>query len=216
MPKTIPFSGKHICVRVRIDVRLPLKLYKKFKTMEGFSMKAIFRYERMSIYCFVCGIIGHGEKSCPKVFALVEANQEVVRGWGPDLRVQMGRTASSGNTWWLRDEQGGGGAVAATASEARVDPPENPGLNAAGSDQGNPIPVNSGLGEHGRESGLLPFSFPNISGAMQNPIFHAGQSSQIAIVELDLSRVECKKRKTGFLDRALVSVDDMGSSLVNQ
>lgn len=79
----------------------PLKRYKKFKTAEGAGMEVIFKFERLPNYCFICGIIDHGENSCPKAFALDDAAQEVI---GPKLWAQMGKKNPSVNTRWLHDE----------------------------------------------------------------------------------------------------------------
>lgn len=49
-------------IRVTIQVSKPLKRCMKIK-MEGGNWSWInFKYERLSTYCFVCGILGHSDK----------------------------------------------------------------------------------------------------------------------------------------------------------
>ncbi|MCI08776.1 DUF4283 domain protein, partial [Trifolium medium] len=50
---------KYMCVRVLVDVRLPLKRYKKIKKPEGESSIVYFKYERLGTFCYVCGLLGH-------------------------------------------------------------------------------------------------------------------------------------------------------------
>lgn len=46
-------------IKVKVDIRLPLKKDKKVKKA-GEEWKVVqFKYERLEIFCFVCGMLGH-------------------------------------------------------------------------------------------------------------------------------------------------------------
>jgi 14-3-3 protein epsilon len=51
-------------IRVKIDVRLPLKKDTKVMNKEGQWCDVKFKYEKLGIFCFVCGIMGHAENKC--------------------------------------------------------------------------------------------------------------------------------------------------------
>ncbi|MCI04686.1 hypothetical protein A2U01_0025733, partial [Trifolium medium] len=93
---------KYMRLRVLVDIRLPLKKSKKIKKPGGESKVVIFKYERLGTYCYICGMLGHSEMHCPKLF---DAPDVVLkREWGPELRAEMGRKQSGGASKWLRDE----------------------------------------------------------------------------------------------------------------
>ncbi|MBA0644384.1 hypothetical protein Goklo_028553 [Gossypium klotzschianum] len=60
---SIPFLSQatHMCIRVRLDVTAPLKRKKQIKMGEAVSIFAHFKYEKLSLFCFICGKLGHGE-----------------------------------------------------------------------------------------------------------------------------------------------------------
>ncbi|KAA3467263.1 nucleolin-like [Gossypium australe] len=48
-----------------LDVRKPLKRRKKVMLSETTVSYAKFRYEKLTLFCFLCGCLGHGENFCP-------------------------------------------------------------------------------------------------------------------------------------------------------
>ncbi|MBA0568542.1 hypothetical protein Golob_006033 [Gossypium lobatum] len=54
-----------IRIRVRINVRKPLKRKKKRVLPNGESVYVRFEYEKITLFCFLCGKLGHGESFCP-------------------------------------------------------------------------------------------------------------------------------------------------------
>lgn len=52
-------------IRVQIDVRQPLKTRKKIKLSESNFTYAKFKYEKLTLFCFLCGCLGHGDSFCP-------------------------------------------------------------------------------------------------------------------------------------------------------
>jgi hypothetical protein len=93
---------KYMRIRVLVDIRMPLKKSKKIKKAGGDSVLVHFKYERLGTFCYVCGLLGHSENKCPTLFE--KETTTVMRGWGPDLRADMGRRHRS-ESKWLR--QGG-------------------------------------------------------------------------------------------------------------
>ncbi|MCH89681.1 DUF4283 domain protein, partial [Trifolium medium] len=67
---------KYIRIRVLVDVRKPLKKYKKIKKQGG-----------------------HSDSKCPKLFDMAE--NEIKKDWSPELRADMGRK-QGGESKWLR------------------------------------------------------------------------------------------------------------------
>ncbi|KAK8586480.1 hypothetical protein V6N13_010071 [Hibiscus sabdariffa] len=74
-------SGRkqYLRVNVLLNVNHPLKRKKKIVLGLGCSVYAHFQYEKLSLFCFICGKLGHGESFCP--LRLTMAPSEVVFGW---------------------------------------------------------------------------------------------------------------------------------------
>lgn len=52
-----------------MSVVKPLKRNMKIKRDGGNWSWINFNYERLSTFCFVCGLLGHSERDCPVVYA---------------------------------------------------------------------------------------------------------------------------------------------------
>lgn len=52
-------------IRVSIDVHKPLKKGMKLKKENGDWIRVEFHYERLLTFCFMCGVLGHGDKYSP-------------------------------------------------------------------------------------------------------------------------------------------------------
>lgn len=103
-PKSISSSWMdYMRLRVRLDVRIPLKKGKKIILPDGSSSKVNFKYERLFSFCFLCGLLGHIEKFCPVERRRFGDSPAIPRAWGPELRAPVGRGAKEGNRRWLRD-----------------------------------------------------------------------------------------------------------------
>ncbi|KAK5804835.1 hypothetical protein PVK06_032486 [Gossypium arboreum] len=90
-------------IRVQIDVRKPLKRSKKIMISTSKFTYAHFKYEKLTLFCFLCGCLGHGDNFCP--MRLQNGLQEVTLGWDLPLRA-IGRRATTVNSIWLREEDG--------------------------------------------------------------------------------------------------------------
>lgn len=82
---------------MRVDVRKPLK---RVRLEDGEVKTVRFKDERLTVFCFLCGLIGRADSSCEKLFLMEEDNG--VKGWGPELRVERRRPGDTGGFRWLR------------------------------------------------------------------------------------------------------------------
>ncbi|MBA0628886.1 hypothetical protein Godav_023517 [Gossypium davidsonii] len=92
-------------IRVQIDIRRPLKRKKQVMFKNKCSYVR-FKYERLTLFCFYCGRLGHNDSFCE---AKMEAGVEVDEmGWDLSLRAQS-RRAQVMSSVWLREERGSAG-----------------------------------------------------------------------------------------------------------
>ncbi|XP_031092172.1 uncharacterized protein LOC115996873 [Ipomoea triloba] len=78
-------------VRVAIDITKPLKKQMKLKRENGTWAFIDFRYERLPTFCFLCGVIGHGDRFCSKILHGVDLKAE--KPYGAWLRAGTRRNA---------------------------------------------------------------------------------------------------------------------------
>ena len=97
------FWKSYMRIRVRLDVRLPLLRWKKIRKADGGLVIVRFQYERLGVFCYLCGLIGHTDVFCPRLFH--EPEQEVKPEWGAWLKAPVRRNAQVVDKW-LRDEHG--------------------------------------------------------------------------------------------------------------
>lgn len=89
-------------IRVPVDVRQPLRRGKKIRKQGGEARMVSFKYERLGDFCYLCGMLGHMEGTCDKLFTLEvdDAN----RGWGPHLRANPQQGGGEARSKWLRND----------------------------------------------------------------------------------------------------------------
>jgi hypothetical protein len=100
------FWRQYMRVRVKVDVRQPLKKDQKVRDKAGAWCTVNFKYEKLGVFCFVCGIMGHAENKCEVRFAMENDNGR--RDWSGDLRANQRRGGGRQTSWWLREERDGG------------------------------------------------------------------------------------------------------------
>ncbi|MFQ6620595.1 hypothetical protein Gotur_000199 [Gossypium turneri] len=98
---SIPTLGIHhyICIRIWLNGATPLKRKKKVLVGKSMVVYARFQYEKLSLFCFVCGKLGHGESYCPVRLAIEPS--KIVFGWDFTLR-KVVRRRNMVVSRWLR------------------------------------------------------------------------------------------------------------------
>lgn len=88
--------------RVTMDITKPLKRRMRIKRDGGDWSWISFKYERLSTFCFVCGMLGHLERDCGIVYA--HPDKEITRAYGVWLRAPT-RNMKNQNLGakWLRN-----------------------------------------------------------------------------------------------------------------
>ncbi|KAM6578787.1 hypothetical protein CsatB_030624 [Cannabis sativa] len=92
----------YLRVRVRLDVRKPIKRRMKIINEDSSWYWVNFKYERMPTFCFICGIIGHSEKFCRRLFLKPLHLQE--KPYSLELKASTQRRQSTFGAQWLRSE----------------------------------------------------------------------------------------------------------------
>ncbi|MFQ6662339.1 hypothetical protein Gotur_030204 [Gossypium turneri] len=96
---SIPTLGIHHYMRIRIwlNVAAPLKRKKKILIGKSMVVYARFQYEKLSLFYFVCGKLGHGESYCPVRLAIEPS--KIVFGWDLSLRAVVRRQNMAASRW---------------------------------------------------------------------------------------------------------------------
>lgn len=71
---------EYMRIKVRLDVRRPLKRKKKITRRNGVEVIVSCKYERLGDFCFTCGVLTHTERYCRKF--LSRDKEEVNKEWG--------------------------------------------------------------------------------------------------------------------------------------
>lgn len=87
-------------IRVSMDVRKPLKRMMKLKKAGGEWIWIDFKYERLNIFCFTCGLLRHTAQQCPKLYECLTG--EIVPAYGHWLMAPTRRTVMNSDERWLR------------------------------------------------------------------------------------------------------------------
>ncbi|CAJ2667227.1 unnamed protein product [Trifolium pratense] len=103
------FWRQYMRVKVRVDVRRPLKIEKKISLNSSVGGVVKFKYERLGLFCFVCGVIGHSENKCEVKYAMERDDGR--RGWSNAIRAEVRRSGGRVESRWLRDEGSSRGDV---------------------------------------------------------------------------------------------------------
>ncbi|KAF4350690.1 hypothetical protein G4B88_015414 [Cannabis sativa] len=126
-------------VRVTLNVTVPLKRRMKLRRTtgdEGFW--ANFKYEFLPTFCFICGILGHAEKFCPKRFD--SPADQLAQPYGIWMKAQPRRRHHLIGSQWLRNgddddmENPGGSSLGVNRQQSTINAPLIQEINAT--DQG--------------------------------------------------------------------------------
>ncbi|KAL8128305.1 hypothetical protein AgCh_015044 [Apium graveolens] len=89
-------------IKVKLDVRKPLKRKKKILKRNGTEVIVICKYERLGDFCFTCGIMSHTERYYSKF--LNRENDSEIKEWGSWLRAPSRRAPGPAKSKWLRED----------------------------------------------------------------------------------------------------------------
>lgn len=89
-------------VKIRIDVRKPLKRKKKITRKDKSEFIITCKYERLGEFCFSCGLVSHTERFCRRF--IDKRGEEGVKDWGNWLKAPPRRVAGATKSKWLREE----------------------------------------------------------------------------------------------------------------
>ncbi|WOH12303.1 hypothetical protein DCAR_0831805 [Daucus carota subsp. sativus] len=135
-------------VRVAIPLDKPLKRRMKLKKSESNWCWVNFKYESIPTFCFICGMVGHSDKFCAKLFDTPE--DKIEKPFGTWMRAEPRRRMHTMGSKWLRP---GGISPAKSTVEQGGDKMETGGSVA----EGNPIKsgkrLKSNEGETARSGG---------------------------------------------------------------
>nr|XP_017245464.1 PREDICTED: uncharacterized protein LOC108217127 [Daucus carota subsp. sativus] len=97
---------EYMRLKIRLDVRMPLKRRKKICKRDRTEFVVTCKYEKLGDFCFQCGVLSHTERSCKK--RLNVGMEEEGKGWGGWLRAPPRRGVAQGRSKWLREENSEG------------------------------------------------------------------------------------------------------------
>lgn len=93
-------------VRVTIDLSKPLKRRMKIRQIGNDRYWITFKYENAPIFCFICGLLGHFEKFCSRLFDSPDG--EISKPYGAWMRAPLRRQPRLIGARWLRKGNGDG------------------------------------------------------------------------------------------------------------
>ncbi|XP_060957652.1 uncharacterized protein LOC133029176 [Cannabis sativa] len=93
----------YLRVRVSISLHKPLKRRMKFRKRDGETFWANFKYEKVPTFCFICGIMGHPETFCPKLYDTPVAN--LTKPYGLFMKAPPRRNNFLTASPWLRQHE---------------------------------------------------------------------------------------------------------------
>lgn len=123
-------------IKVEIDVDQPLRRWKKVKISNEAASQVNFKYERLHIFCFISGKLGHSERFCDVPYNTGDA--EISKGWGAFLKAPNRRVSPLAGDKWLKTDMEPKDCVEATGEEEdcgkKSENIEVPGAQLADSD----------------------------------------------------------------------------------
>ncbi|KAH1106132.1 hypothetical protein J1N35_009900 [Gossypium stocksii] len=95
---------------------VPLKWKKKILIGNDRTIYAKFRYEKLSLFCFICGKLGYGESFCN--YRIMVVPSKIVYGWDISLQAAVRMNTGSVNRW-LREADGSDSILLSKEREVR-------------------------------------------------------------------------------------------------
>ncbi|GAU46344.1 hypothetical protein TSUD_180770 [Trifolium subterraneum] len=95
------FWRTYMRIRVKLDVRIPIKKELKVKIQGGEWHVVQLRYEKLGNFCFLCGVLGHTQRFCDKLYSM--EIDDGTRNWGPELRAEFKKLRAGSGSRWLKE-----------------------------------------------------------------------------------------------------------------
>ncbi|KAL4335731.1 hypothetical protein GQ457_07G012980 [Hibiscus cannabinus] len=100
---TVSLGYKRIMkLQTRLDVRLPLKCRKKLMLAGGKHQYVRFEYDKLTLFCFLCGKLGHGESFCSLRFSV--ATQNLPLQWDASPHAPPRRAMPMPSRWLVEEK----------------------------------------------------------------------------------------------------------------
>ncbi|VFQ73855.1 unnamed protein product [Cuscuta campestris] len=110
--------SKHLRIRVKLDLRKPLKRGTRLRRGENEWVHVSFGYEKISSFCYICGLLGHSDSVCPET--LTHPGRCLERKYGPELRIDPRKEVGIGAKWLKEDEWFSGGRPSSSGENTAV------------------------------------------------------------------------------------------------
>ncbi|KAK9995461.1 hypothetical protein SO802_020147 [Lithocarpus litseifolius] len=90
------FEGQSYFMRVKVAIPIakPIRRGAFLAGSDGKRHWVTFKYERLPLFCYFCGLLGHDLKHCASYFAATKNEDEVICQYGDWLKAMGGRTRS--------------------------------------------------------------------------------------------------------------------------
>lgn len=98
----------YLRVRVILNIDKPLKRRMKICRSKEDWFWVNFKYERLPTFCFICGILGHSEKYCERLFD--EPLETIAKPYGLFMKALDRRPVKQIGAKWLKDGRTQAGA----------------------------------------------------------------------------------------------------------
>uniref|UniRef100_A0A803QI56 Reverse transcriptase n=1 Tax=Cannabis sativa TaxID=3483 RepID=A0A803QI56_CANSA len=156
----------YLRVRVKINIECPLKRRKKVEKQGGVHCYANFKYEGLSTFCFIGGILGHSERFCEQLFHT--PLDQIQKPYTLELKATPRRKNYAIGERWLRS-----GAASRVGGMAFSD-------HATTGERSTPINGNQTINNHGRQSRLNHIPPNNLGSSSNQSINERGNSNMMA------------------------------------
>lgn len=195
---------EYMRIRVTMDLSKPLKRRMKLRKAGNEWFWINFKYENAPTFCFICGILGHGEKFCSQLFEKLE--EEITRPYGAFMRAPLRRQNKLIGAKWLRNGDEEAQASMATAGSSQKQNPENPGLGAN-------LGVNLGASISEGQLGGENFAVSNSNTIVREDKEDTGGKNKVIIVENKKRRTEMGQPVGSYTE---IGVDSDDENLMDQ
>lgn len=130
---------EYLRIRVSIPLDVPLKRRMMLKKNDSNWCWVNFKYEGLPTFCFICGMVGHGEKFCEKLFNT--PLEQLEKPYGQWMRAEPRRRNYTMGSKWLKS----GGSTPASSTVA------GKGAKVVAVNDAVPITVNVNSGISGED-----------------------------------------------------------------